>query len=225
MIKKLPGGKKIAFFSPHPDDDVIASGALLHELGKRENQILIVCLTNSPRVISGPMSKIEKIALRQKETRAACRVIGTKPLFLNLEKPDLENKRGKTKIKKFLEEEKPDIIFVPPSEDVHPTHQKVTKLVLENIGQASSVKQVWFFDGWTPLPAPNYIFFFSEKEMAIKKEAVTKHVSQHQRLNFFRAAKGLNIFRGEMGKELMAGFGASSSLKSQYGEAYLVKNI
>jgi len=43
---KLPRGKRIVVFSPHPDDDVISAGGLLAKLHHNDNQILIAYQTS-----------------------------------------------------------------------------------------------------------------------------------------------------------------------------------
>jgi len=43
---KLPRGKRIACFSPHPDDDVISMGGILHKLAVNGNQITVAYMTS-----------------------------------------------------------------------------------------------------------------------------------------------------------------------------------
>ena len=43
---KLPKGKRIACFSPHPDDDVISMGGILHKLAVNGNQITVAYMTS-----------------------------------------------------------------------------------------------------------------------------------------------------------------------------------
>jgi len=43
---KLPTGKRIACFSPHPDDDVISMGGILHKLAVNGNQITVAYMTS-----------------------------------------------------------------------------------------------------------------------------------------------------------------------------------
>jgi glucosamine-6-phosphate deaminase len=43
---KLPGGKRIVVFSPHPDDDVISAGGVLWKLHQNQNEILIAYQTS-----------------------------------------------------------------------------------------------------------------------------------------------------------------------------------
>jgi glucosamine-6-phosphate deaminase len=43
---KLPSGKNIVVFSPHPDDDVISMGGILHKLHQNENKIVVAYQTS-----------------------------------------------------------------------------------------------------------------------------------------------------------------------------------
>lgn len=222
MEKNLPKLKKILFFSPHPDDDVIFAGAFLYTLS-HNNEIISVYVTNSPRGVSLNLSLKEKIQIRQEEARKACQVINVTPLFLNLDQPILEvNENNVKKIKELLFKEKPSVIFIPPENDVHSTHQKVTVLVNKAL-KFYKVKNIYYYDSWSPLTNPNFIFTFNKKLLKIKSLAIKKHQSQLDRLNYLRAAIGLNTFRGETAKELMGGFGKKSSQALQYGEGYLIK--
>lgn len=43
---KLPRGRRVIVFSPHPDDDVISAGGILHKLDENENDILVAYMTS-----------------------------------------------------------------------------------------------------------------------------------------------------------------------------------
>lgn len=43
---KLPRGERIVVFSPHPDDDVISMGGILHKLAVNENAITVAYMTS-----------------------------------------------------------------------------------------------------------------------------------------------------------------------------------
>jgi glucosamine-6-phosphate deaminase len=43
---KLPRGKRIICFSPHPDDDVISMGGILHKLAVNDNHITVAYMTS-----------------------------------------------------------------------------------------------------------------------------------------------------------------------------------
>ncbi len=43
---KLPSGKRIVVFSPHPDDDVISAGGILNKLHQNQNEIVVAYQTS-----------------------------------------------------------------------------------------------------------------------------------------------------------------------------------
>jgi glucosamine-6-phosphate deaminase len=43
---KLPQGKRIIVFSPHPDDDVISAGGILRKLNQNQNEVLVAYQTS-----------------------------------------------------------------------------------------------------------------------------------------------------------------------------------
>ncbi len=43
---KLPDGRRILCFSPHPDDDVISMGGILHKLAENKNMITVAYMTS-----------------------------------------------------------------------------------------------------------------------------------------------------------------------------------
>jgi glucosamine-6-phosphate deaminase len=43
---RLPQGRRVIVFSPHPDDDVISAGGVLHKLRQNENEIVVAYMTS-----------------------------------------------------------------------------------------------------------------------------------------------------------------------------------
>jgi glucosamine-6-phosphate deaminase len=43
---KLPEGRRVLVFSPHPDDDVISMGGILHKLAENGNEIIVAYMTS-----------------------------------------------------------------------------------------------------------------------------------------------------------------------------------
>lgn len=217
----LPEKKTAVVFCPHPDDDAFSCGATISEMVRKGCEVVCVYMTLSPKGVAGNMTDGEKGATRKKEGIEACRIMGSRPVFLNLDEPRLEHTPQTVKaVAELLKTERPDVIFLPPENDAHPTHRATSKIVLEALGQRKT--EVWFYETWTPLAEPNFIFFFGEKAMELKKKAMNAHQSQVSRRDFPGAIVGLNIFRGIMGEELLMGFGKLLEGKKQYGEAFRV---
>jgi LmbE family N-acetylglucosaminyl deacetylase len=216
--KMIPKNKKILFFCAHPDDDVISSGGLIYKLVKNKNDVLCVYLTSSPLGVLGKKSLIEKRKIRSKEALVACMLLGCRTMFLDLDKPRLEvDDSTIDRIRKLMQDEAPSMIFLPPANDAHPTHRKVHEIITRTGKQAER----WIYETWTPLPKPNFIFFFDDALMKIKKKAISCHKSQLIRSDYLEAAVCLNRFRGIMGLELLGDKGKVYK-KQRYGEAFLI---
>jgi len=218
---KIPKNKKIIFFCAHPDDDAFSSGALIYKLTRNKNKIYCIYLTISSRSVKRDIPNEEKIKIRKNEAEKSCKILGTRAIFLDLDKPRLKiNEENVGKVIKILKKERPDIIFLPIKNDLHPTHRKVNSIVMKAT-EFAIIKQKIFYEAWTPIQKPNFIFFFDKKIMKIKIKAMKQHKSQIERLDYSKAIVALNIFRGIMGQELLGGF-AKTYNQEKFGEAYLV---
>ena len=218
MIEELKN-QKILFFCAHPDDDVFSSGALISHLANN-NHITCVYLTSSPRGVARDISTEEKIKIRKLESINSCRILGSDPLFLDLGQPILEcNKENISIVLGVLQKEDPDIVFLPPLNDAHPTHRTVNEIVLKVL-ESFKVNEAWYYETWTPLAVPGYVFFFNDDLMKVKIEAMKQYESQLERLDYISSTVAFNIFRGIMGQELMGGFGRSYKGEAKYGEAF-----
>jgi LmbE family N-acetylglucosaminyl deacetylase len=177
-----------------------------------------VFLASSPRGVQRNISEEEKRRLRQKEGAAACKVLGAKAVFLDLDHPDLKlNEKNVALVREKIKWA--SVVFTHSSDDSHPTHRVCHKIAMK----AVTNQQVWFFEGWSLFSSPDYIYLFGEKDMGKKMEAMEKHASQLERNDFLKAIIGLNTFRGVMGQEMMAGFGGKH--KGEYGEAFLIPSL
>src|SRR5512139_1202739 len=68
----------VVVISPHPDDDVLGAGGVMIEAAEKGRAVFSVTLTDgrsSPRK-GPPISEEEMVAVRQKESMAALKVVG-----------------------------------------------------------------------------------------------------------------------------------------------------
>ena len=217
----FPKNKTVIFFSPHPDDAVISAGALILHLAKN-NKVLVYYLTNSPKGVDENLSLEEKIDVRQKEARNACKVLGTKAKFLNLDKPKLEVSEENIKlINKVITDNSPSLIVTFHFNEAHPTHQKTTKLVIK-ANQGKKIK-ILLGEAWSPIDKPTTYFFFDENKMKIKEKAFNQYRSQLKRTNWMKATKALNQYRAITAREVSGEFGSKFKPHEKYAEAFLEK--
>jgi LmbE family N-acetylglucosaminyl deacetylase len=221
-MPRLPHGKRVLFFCAHPDDDTFSSGATLHQMSMMGNKITCVYLTMSPKGVLRVIPEEEKVATRKMEAEEACKVIGTRPLFLDMHKNELGCKRPLERIRNILKREKSDTVFLPHENEAHPAHMKASRVVSRAL-ESFSPGEKWFWESWSPLARPNFIFFFDHGLMEIKRKAMAKHWSQVERTEEIEATVAFNTFRGIMGQPLMHGSARDYRGKKPYGEAFLVQ--
>jgi len=219
----IPKNKTILFFSPHCDDEIISAGALLTSLSKHNN--VIVCyFNNSPKGVVGNLSELEKIKIRQREANEACKILGVKAQFLNLDK-QLKQENQKliiTLIKNIINKTQPSLIITIYEYDAYPTHKKVTQLVKKSLSDTKI--PLWFGEVWTPISKPNDVFYFNDELMSIKLKALSCYNSQNRRTDWKEAIKGLNRYRAISLREQFDGFGSANLLKGKYAEVFFKNN-
>lgn len=206
----LPQKKRIAFFSPHPDDAAISSGGLLSALAEK-NTVFEVVMATGHRAIDGGKNMVQRIKTREAEARAEARVLGTRPVFPrcgfydsgSIEEADLK------KIRDLMRKIGPEMVFVPQRLDPHPTHVLARKTALASMPRNI---ELWSYEtpwGLFSHKKFNAVFGFSKKRMEKKLKAVKRHKSQVERTRFDIAVENLGCFR----KIVIA-----EQLFSQYGK-------
>jgi glucosamine-6-phosphate deaminase len=80
---KLPRGKRILCFSPHPDDDVISMGGILHKLAVNGNDITVAYMTSGNLAVFDHdvrrhVDFMRRLALEQRLPKDAAQDLGTR---------------------------------------------------------------------------------------------------------------------------------------------------
>lgn len=128
---KLPkSGQKVLVFSPHPDDEIIASGGLIYESIHSKAEVKVVLVTDG--------NKHHLKEKRYAEFEEATAIIGVSRdnlIFLNYKDGEMQ-KEDKEKVKQsfktIIDEFKPDLIIYPHSKDENFDHA-VTGVVIKGI--------------------------------------------------------------------------------------------
>lgn len=173
-------GERITVISPHDDDGIIGVGGILCDAAKRGKAVAVVVMTNGCLGYSKPEEKHSIIATRAEETVRAYRIAGVENvLFFDFpdmglwpyccwETPD-GKEGGYQKLIRHLREFKPETIFIPNREDIHPDHRAAYEICRVAIWQAQhsvaaefgppvAVKHVFVYQVWQPLPAISHRF-------------------------------------------------------------------
>ena len=170
----------------------------------------------------------EKREIRKNEQRVACKMLGIRQFFMDLDNPVLRvDSHSIDTVKRIIKDVHPDIIFLPPEDDIHPTHQKVSQILKIALGRKKIERR--YYETWKPIDRPNFIFFFDRELMDVKIKAMRVYKSQIERTDFLNGVIGLNMFRGSVGQEMIGGFGKEyrkrlfSDGRIVYGEAFYIE--
>jgi LmbE family N-acetylglucosaminyl deacetylase len=201
---------KVLVFAPHPDDDLIGCGGSIAKHIKQGNQATIVYMTSGDAG-SLKYSKAKLRKIRENEAKTAAKALGVKDLIF-LRNPDgyLEyDEKNLTKIISLIRGKRPNFVYAPHRNEANKDHAKTNEIVLESIGRASgpwfqeckgkpwSVDTVLCYEVWTPLQEVSYVEDIT-KFIELKIKALEQHKSQIQDIQYDRAVRGLNRYRGIM---------------------------
>ncbi len=199
---------KVMVFAPHPDDEVIGCGGTIAAHVRAGDKVVIAYLTSGE---AGSLAILpnELRTIREGEARQGAEIIGVKDLIF-LRFPDgyldFSPERIRTLVK-IIRDKKPDVIYLPHSQETPRDHRVSHDLVLEAVRRASgnwfqdcgtepcAVKQVLAYEVWTPIVSPTYYNDITAW-IDLKTAALRCHTSQVSAVAYDEAVRGLNRYRG-----------------------------
>jgi LmbE family N-acetylglucosaminyl deacetylase len=198
---KLPKFKRVMVVSAHPDDPDIGAGGSVARMADDGAEVVYVVVTDGSQGGEDPKQKdSELVAIREKEQRAAAKVLGVKKVeFLGYKDghvmPDLKLRRD---IVRMIRKYKPELVIThlpgrvldQPMGGSHPDHLAVGEATLAAVYpdsrnprafrsllkeglNAHEVKEVWI-PFWT---SGDYVVDIT-KTLERKIQAMLKHKSQ-----------------------------------------------
>lgn len=189
---KFPAPLKMLVLAPHPDD-FDAIGVTMKHFRDNGNPIFLT-------VISGAASGVEdsfllerpgknKAQIREEEQKESCRFFGLTEKnisFLRLAedaKGDPEDSpANREKLKTYLMEILPDMVFMPHSNDTNPGHSRTYRMFREIAPGLGKPVTVFLNRDPKTIEMRNDIFtVFGKEEAGWKAELLRFHKSQHQR--------------------------------------------
>jgi len=190
----------MVIISPHPDDDILGAGGVMIEAAEQGRAVFSVTVTDgrgSPR--KGPLiSDEDMVALRQKESMAALKVVGAVGGFYFLKPTSgLEGEEGKKvggDLRELFEWLRPNEVFLPAPYERQRTHIRCTRLTLEALRSSAGPRpSLLGYSLWGS--------FFGEKKRGVrditpfvrkKVEAVLAHTTQIAYKNYQQGILGKN---------------------------------
>ncbi|CAN5165640.1 PIG-L family deacetylase [soil metagenome] len=180
-VKKVGDKKKIVVVGGHPDDSECGCGGTVPKLIQVGHEVSLMYFTNGDEGIEGKTHE-EAAAIRRNECIEACKVLGTKPVFVN--QIDGESVLGNPQMAEFekiLNSEKPDVVFAHWPIDSHKDHQLSSVLTIQAWMEATRPFSLYFYEVCTG----NQTFVFHPTDYvditnthSLKLKALACHKSQ-----------------------------------------------
>ena len=193
--------RRILVISPHPDDETIGCGGTLRRHVVSGETVRVIFLTSGEQ--SGPdiPPSVTRV-IREREAQNAAEIIGYRDLEF-WHQPDglLQATRDLSeKLVGVIEAWRPDIIYVPHSDEQHSDHRAAARLVrrsLQRLAADLARPQVLTFEVWTPLQRIDEVVDISPY-LQTKRLAMQAYASQCVALRYDEAFVGLSRYRGEL---------------------------
>lgn len=196
---KAPFGNTMMVIAPHHDDEIIGcGGAMLLQLANKQKVHIVFAQDGGDEYIEdGFKSRSEMVEIREKE---ACRVADgmglDRPIFLRHERFDEKTMSVvASDLKKQIENEKPDSIFLPFFLDHNRDHRMVNYCLAEALSGMDVEPMIYGYEVWG-LCAPNVILNI-DSVMEMKRKLLSYYVSQVSGTDYVHCISGLNMYHSK----------------------------
>lgn len=212
QLIELPAGHKIVVLSPHPDDETVGAGGALLKHHQAGCHLTTIVLTDGAAGVPG-QARQDVARLREDEVRAAAAHLGIDRLIFACE-PDgsLSTGRVSARLREWLQDTCPDMLYLPFFLDNHPDHRAVTTLLAQAMAGSGLRFTCCAYEVWSPL-VPNILVDIGA-QMPRKLEAIRCYQSQLKQVDYVRLFEGLNAYRAGQ----FAG-------RIQYAEAFYLADV
>jgi LmbE family N-acetylglucosaminyl deacetylase len=149
-------------FAPHPDDEVLGCGGLIHQKKKAGADLKIVFMTDGARSHAHLMPESQMKSIREAEGRSAAQVLGldaSDVIYLAFRDQTLSahQQQALKRVRDILLHENPDDIFIPYRHERPADHRATYDVVLEAIKQTGYTGRIyaypiWFWYHWPWVP-------------------------------------------------------------------------
>jgi N-acetylglucosamine malate deacetylase 1 len=186
-------GRRVLVFAPHEDDEVLGCGGAIKRLIDIGANVRVVYITDGSQ---GSVKKREGLAnIRKLEAVAGLEVLGCKDYrFLGFKDGKLDmSEESVDAVKGELSSFRPQGIFVTHPYDGPSDHVITSTIVGQALRGYRGEMDCFNYEIWTPL-LPNRLVDITQ-EMETKEEAMRKHVSQIEIVDYIHHFRGLNAYR------------------------------
>lgn len=174
--------KKIVVVGGHPDDPECGAGGTIPLLVKAGHEVTLLYFTNGDEGIEGKTHE-EAASIRKKESIAACKVLGAKPLFFDqIDGESVVNNPEMGRFQKLLWDEHPHVVLAHWPIDSHKDHQLSSVLTMQAWMEAPESFSLYFYEVCTGYQS--FIFHPTDyvdisETLPLKMKALGCHASQN----------------------------------------------
>jgi len=181
--------------APHPDDEVLATGGLIHALARRGDAVRVLVLTDGSR--GGFRSERDDayVELRERETRAGLERLGVRDVaFFGYPDGGLAGASDlPERIAREIDAFRPTAATVPGPFEIHPDHLAAGAGLAAALRLTAHRPRLLLSEIGAPVLA-NWILDVTDL-MEVKKAAIACHASQLADNDFLDKTLGLNRYR------------------------------
>jgi LmbE family N-acetylglucosaminyl deacetylase len=190
----------VLILAPHPDDEAIGCGGTIIHHVEQGDKVSAVFLTSGELGLK-KYSRERAWQIREAEAQRSAKVLGIRSVTF-LRQPDWmlgDHLPAAAKaLSAVMEQERPEIIYLPHPDDGHPDHQAclpMLKRALKRTGLGTV--ELRGYEVWTPLTRYDLAQDITQF-MPRKLRALRCHRSQLTDYNYVQAVRGLNAYRGAL---------------------------
>jgi LmbE family N-acetylglucosaminyl deacetylase/glycosyltransferase involved in cell wall biosynthesis len=205
-------GRRVLVLAPHPDDESLGCGGALILHARHHDPVKVVVLTDGAAGDAGNRyRRDEYIALRQREAREACDVLGIADLeFWSFPDGELTPDGAPLdRLVRLLDGYQPTLVYAPSPLEFHPDHRATAALLWRALQRVPPPGEVAFFEYNRPLHVNTLIDITPVIEQ--KTRACDAYRSQLANYPYTDCAVGLNRYRA-----------LTVSAVSRYAEGYVL---
>lgn len=128
-----PGGQRVLFVAPHPDDEIAGAAGTLVRHRRAGDRVTLLVVTDGRRSRALPLPPAEVARRRAQEARDAARLLDLELILLGLPEGEWVSECLEHQVREHLAEEPYDLFYVPSRLDYHPDHLRVARVLGEVI--------------------------------------------------------------------------------------------
>ena len=195
--------KKILIISPHPDDEIIGCGGLIAHTKKIEAKVSVLYITvgSSRQLVTGSTdfeTRKSEIISVSNYGKFDYKILFENKYFVELD--TLPQKKLIDLIEDYIDEKKPDLVFLPLGDSYNQDHRatftaSITALRPAPVGVRHMVKNVFVYEepyNWTLNNSFKPNFYLNTEEVEDEKIKLMKlHLTQDREFPFARSKENL----------------------------------